>query len=800
MTVRRASSIGRIACTLLALATGLATARAERPPNVVIVFCDDLGYGDLSCYGGSTPTPHIDRLAREGTRFTDFHVAQPVCSASRAALLTGCYPNRIGIAGALGPQATHGLAATETTLAELLHDRGYRTAAVGKWHLGHQPEFLPTRHGFDEWLGLPYSNDMWPHHPELRKKAFPPLPLFDGETVVDADVTADDQATLTGRYAARAVDFIERSATGDVPFFLYLAHAMPHVPLFVGGEFRGRSATGTYGDVITEIDASVGSILAALDRTGAADRTLVIVTSDNGPWLSYGDHAGSAGPLREGKGTVFEGGVRVPCVVRLPGVVPADTTSAAPLMTIDLLPTIASLTGEPLPHDDDGHVVVAGNRIDGRDRTAAFRGQFDPTTPPDEPEYGFWYLDNQLQAVRIGHWKLMLPHSARTMAGQQPGRGGRPGTYVPLPVGRELYDLDVDPGEEHDVAAGHPDVVAHLEAFAERLRAELGDSLTKRTGSGVRPAGRSTAAVPLGNGCHAVFVTAAAAAAHLGREDDYVARMSPFDRSARLRTTRDVTTADYLAFVREQARDWDVDDRAAVTAALESLAPALAKLPLPLPATVALVTTSGEEEAHAAYTRGNAIVLPRSVLRGPGLQRLIAHELVHVASRLDPAWRDALYAAIGFHRCPEPVLPATLGDHTIANPDAPFHDHAILVRHDGRPAWAVPLLVADPPRYDDAKGGTFFDFMQLKFLLLDRPADAAADVPGRLDDPPRLVSLEALEGFHDQVGRNTGYIIHPEEIVADNVALLLTAQPDPPSPDVATRIAEILERRAADVR
>ena len=460
-----------------------------RPPNVVIVFADDLGYGDLGCYGGRvTATPAIDSLARDGIRFTDFHVAQAVCSASRAALLTGCYPNRIGISGALGPSARHGIAAEETTLAELLQARGYRTAAVGKWHLGHHPQFLPTRHGFDEYFGLPYSNDMWPHHPEVKPGVFPALPLFDGEQIVDADVGPEDQATLTARYTARAVEFIERAgaAADGRPFFLYLAHSMPHVPLFAGSEFRGKSPGGLYGDVLAEIDASVAALLAALDRTGHADDTLVIVSSDNGPWLSYGNHGGSAGPLREGKGTSFEGGVRVPCLARLPGVIPAGAVCDAPAMTIDLVPTIAALAGDPLASDVDGHLVVAGRRIDGRDIGPLLRGAGDAV---EKPVYFFWYADNQLQAVREGNWKLLLPHTARTMAGQSPGRDGVPGRYRPLAVGRELYDLGADPGESRDVAAAHPEVVKRLETLAEKARADLGDSLTKREGANARPAG-----------------------------------------------------------------------------------------------------------------------------------------------------------------------------------------------------------------------------------------------------------------------------------------------------------------------
>ena len=466
------------------------TPRPAKPPNVVIVFADDLGWGDPGCYGGkAAATPHLDRLAREGIRFTDFHVAQPVCSASRAALLTGCYPNRIGIAGALGPKARHGIAATETTLAELLHGRGYRTGMVGKWHLGHHAPFLPTRHGFDEWFGLPYSNDMWPHHPEAAPGSYPSLPLFDGERIVDADVTPEDQATLTARYAERAVAFLERAQEDQRPFFLYLAHSMPHVPLFAGREFVGTSPGGLYGDVLAEIDASVGAILAALERTGHLDDTLVLFTSDNGPWLSYGNHAGSAGGLREGKGTVFEGGVRVPCLARLPGVIPAGSRCDAQAMTIDLLPTIARLTGDGLQVDAEGRVMLDGRRIDGHDISGLFRGEAGAAAAAAECDYGFWFLDNELQAVRRGRYKLLLPHTARTMEGQPPGADGVPGRYRPLPVPRMLVDLEADPGETTDVAAAHPEVLDRLEAVADAMRADLGDRLTARTGSGVRAAG-----------------------------------------------------------------------------------------------------------------------------------------------------------------------------------------------------------------------------------------------------------------------------------------------------------------------
>ncbi|HJS08329.1 MAG TPA: sulfatase-like hydrolase/transferase, partial [Pirellulales bacterium] len=269
-----------LAAALTAKCIAAAPDDANRPPNVVLIFCDDLGYADVGPYGGKAPTPNLDRMAKEGLRFTDFYVAQAVCSASRAALLTGCYPNRIGIQGALGPNSKVGIHRDETTLGELLKSRGYATAIYGKWHLGHLPEFLPTRHGFDEYFGLPYSNDMWPHHPTGGKN-YPPLPLIDGEKVVEL---MPDQTQLTAAYTARAVSFIEKNR--NQPFFVYLAHSMPHVPLFVSEKHRGQSGRGLHGDVIMEIDWSVGQILEALKRAKLDADTLVMFASDNGPWLS----------------------------------------------------------------------------------------------------------------------------------------------------------------------------------------------------------------------------------------------------------------------------------------------------------------------------------------------------------------------------------------------------------------------------------------------------------------------------------------------------------------------------------
>src|SRR5262249_17165027 len=285
---------------------------ADRPPNVVIVFADDMGYGDAGCFGNKTiRTPNIDSLATDGVRFTDFYVAQAVCSASRTALLTGCYPNRLGILGALNPSSKNGIHDRETTLAAMLKAKGYATAIYGKRHLGDQWEFVPTKHGFDDYFGLPYSNDMWPNHPTAK---FPALPLIEGEKTTQEN---PDQSQLTTWYTERAVKFID--ANKSKPFFLYVPHAMPHVPLFVSDKHKRKSNAGLYGDVIEEIDWSVGEILAALKKCGLERDTLVIFTSDNGPWLSYGNHAGSAGPLREGKATTFEGGVRVPYVARWPG-------------------------------------------------------------------------------------------------------------------------------------------------------------------------------------------------------------------------------------------------------------------------------------------------------------------------------------------------------------------------------------------------------------------------------------------------------------------------------------------------
>lgn len=447
-----------------------APGEVDRPPNVVLIFCDDMGYADVGCYGAKGyKTPNIDRLAKQGMRFTDFYVAQAVCSASRAALLTGCYPNRVGIKGALGPQSKIGIHSNEVTIAEMLKARGYATAIYGKWHLGDRPEFLPLRHGFDDYFGLPYSNDMWPRHPTAATN-YPPLPLIKGEKVVQL---MPDQTQLTTWYTERAVKFIGQNK--DQPFFLYVPHNMPHVPLFVSDKFKDKTKRGLYGDVIEEIDWSVGQILSALKEHRLDENTLVIFTSDNGPWLSYGDHAGSAGRLREGKGTAFEGGVRVPFIVRWPGKIPAATVCREPAMTIDLLPTLTKLAGGQLP----------GNPIDGLDMLPLLAGKRGAKSPHDA---FYFYWDDELQAVRSGPWKLHFAHEFNKP--YPVGDDGQPGKMTRPKIELALFNLESDPTETKDVAARNPEIVLRLKALAEKARAELGDSATKQKGAGVRGPGR----------------------------------------------------------------------------------------------------------------------------------------------------------------------------------------------------------------------------------------------------------------------------------------------------------------------
>ncbi len=471
------------------------------PPNVILIFVDDLGYADLGCFGAKDiRTPHIDRLAAEGSKFTSFYVGQAVCTASRAALLTGAYPNRVGMGGALNHTSTTGIHPREKLLSNLCQDRGYATGIFGKWHLGHHQPFLPTRRGFDEWFGIPYSNDLGPLHPVTP--GLPSLPLYDQEEIVEAD---PDQAQFTQRFTARAVSFIERNRAK--PFFLYLAHVMPHVPIFASEKFRGTSARGLYGDVVQELDWSVGEIMAALRRHGLDERTLVLFSSDNGPWTSYGEHAGSAGPFREGKLTVFEGGQRTPLIARWPGRVAAGRSADQLIAAMDLHATLAAVVGAPRPDV----------KQDGLDLTPLLLGEAGAKGREE-----FWYYStNDLHAVRQGDWKLHVPHEYLTLIAG-PGRGGKPsnfGQIVPGAsgsiqnsglrgiasrhgykfehIGLALYDLKADPGETRDVAADHPEIVARLQQVAAAARADLGDAATGIKPTHARPVGEARPVLPI---------------------------------------------------------------------------------------------------------------------------------------------------------------------------------------------------------------------------------------------------------------------------------------------------------------
>src|SRR4051812_2655009 len=472
---------------------------AAPKPNVVFIFCDDLGYSDLGCYGAKDiRTPNIDRLATEGTRFTSFYVGQAVCTASRSALMTGSYPNRVSMSGALNHTSTVGLNPRERLLPQLFKDQGDATAAFGKWHFGHHPQFLPTRRGFDEWLGIPYSNDNGPLHPTT--KGIPSLPLYQNEDVIEVD---PDQSKFTQRLTAGAVSFIERNR--DRPFFLYVPHIMPHVPIFASEKFRGTSNRGLYGDVVQELDWSVGEIMATLRRLGLDERTLVVFSSDNGPFLSYGDHAGLAKPLREGKLTTFEGGMRTPCLVRWPGHVPAGRVSDEPWSTMDFHVTLATLIGATMPNV----------KRDGSDVLPLLLGK-----PGAKGRDEFWfYSGDELHAVRQGDWKLHVPHEYLTVAAE-PGRGGKPSNYANMKpdsiensgirgiasrhgyrvekTGLALYNLKDDPSELRNVADAHPEIVARLQQVVSVARADLGDSLTNVKPANVRPAGDVRTALPSG--------------------------------------------------------------------------------------------------------------------------------------------------------------------------------------------------------------------------------------------------------------------------------------------------------------
>jgi len=440
---------------LLAVLSSAATSLA-RPPNVVVIFIDDMGYGDIGPYGATKQrTPHLDRMAKEGMKLTSFY-ATPVCSVSRAQMMTGCYGARVSVPGVYFPGQSVGLNPSEVTVAERLKEKGYATQIIGKWHLGDQPEFLPTRQGFDHYLGIPYSNDM------LKKSAdtkIPVVPLLRDEKIVEL-MDGDAQTRLVEIYTKEAVDFIGRSK--DKPFYLYFAHNAVHTPIHPGAAFAGKSQNGRFGDWVEEVDWSVGQVLDALRSQGLEKDTLVVFTSDNGPWLTKGADGGSAGPLRGGKGSTWEGGVREPTIAWWPGRVPAGSVNDAVAGTIDLLPTFVSLAGGTVP---------ASPVIDGRDITSILLGQ----SKESAREAHYYFSGYDLQAVRQGRWKLALV--------PQPDGMGKQAAKVP--AGLRLYDLDAEIGEQTDVAAQHPEVVAKLKVLADKMSSEIaGKTPTSR-----RPAG-----------------------------------------------------------------------------------------------------------------------------------------------------------------------------------------------------------------------------------------------------------------------------------------------------------------------
>jgi len=446
----------------------------KNSPNIVFILTDDLGFEDLSSYGSKiTQTPNLDKLAREGALLKSYYSTQAVCSASRASILTGAYSNRIGFSGALGPNSKKGINPNELLLSEMLKEQDYNTALYGKWHLGDNKKFLPTNHGFDHFFGILYSNDMWPFHAEYPN-SYPDLMLYENETPIQI---LTDQSDLTMDLTLKSLDFIKKNK--DNPFFLYLAHPQPHVPLFASSDFSGRSKNGLYSDVIEEIDSSVGMIMNAIKENGLEENTIVVFTSDNGPWLSYGTHSGSTGIFREGKGTTWEGGQRVPCIVWYPQEIKAKTEISTPLMGIDWVPTFASLTNSKLSE----------NKIDGKNIWSVLTNQSEED--PHEALF-FYYHTNSLHGVRYGDWKMYFPHRYRTLNGRKGRDDGKPIKYEYVDLKEiELYNLLKDPSEKNEISSENPDIVTKIQKLADKKRAEIGDDLTGIVGSEVRPIGKS---------------------------------------------------------------------------------------------------------------------------------------------------------------------------------------------------------------------------------------------------------------------------------------------------------------------
>lgn len=430
----------------------------NQKPNIVIVFLDDSGYSDFTPFGQqSIKTPNVQTLAEEGVSFRNFYVPQAVCSASRAALMSGCYPGRTRVFGAHGPGA-RGLETTFPTMGEVFKNAGYKTAIFGKWHIGDQPETRPHNRGFGESCGLMYSNDMWKHHPENPEYwgKFP-IKFWENGKVKIEDVDYPEQKMLTKWYTEHAVDFINRHK--DEPFLLYVPHNMPHVPIFCSPEFEGRSGVGLYGDVMMEIDWSVGEINKALKENGIDENTIVIFTSDNGPWISYGNHAGTT-PFREAKGTTFDGGTRSACIVKYPAKLKGNQKSERAFMTIDLLPTLCELAGVPLPETE----------IDGKNVWALITDESNAQNPH---EYYAFTNNSNFEAVMSGDgkWKLHLPHEYRTLKTE--GKDGIPGKYEQKDIELSLFDMENDPYETTNVIGENPEIAEKLMAFAAVHKAKF---------------------------------------------------------------------------------------------------------------------------------------------------------------------------------------------------------------------------------------------------------------------------------------------------------------------------------------
>jgi arylsulfatase A-like enzyme len=475
--------------TVIALATTFFSTyipAQEKKPNVVIFYLDDMGYGDLTMTGAQGyQTPNIDRLAHDGIFMSQFYSPSAVSSASRAGLLTGCYPNRIGIFGALSPNSKVGLNPKELNIVSMLKSVGYKTAMIGKWHLGDAPQFMPINQGFEEFFGLPYSNDMWPYgyyakrgmKPEIRNPKSPKLALYENNKVFKFIESQEDQDQLTTEYTNKAVSFIKKNNKN--PFFLYIAHSMPHMPLGVSDKFRGKSEQGPYGDVMMEIDWSVGEVVKTLKEIGADKNTIVIFTSDNGPWITFGDYQGSAGGLKEAKHSSFEGGQRVPCIIKWPGIIPEGIFCNRLVCAIDILPTLANITGAKL----------SDNKIDGVNILPVLKGNF--KTQPRKLLY-YYYGNNMLRAVRNDRFKLVAPHSYASNEGQLPGKDGIPGKTPHRETDWSLYDLRRDPGERYNVIEMYPEVVESLKQALDSMRVDIGDSNTNSVGANVRQAGKAS--------------------------------------------------------------------------------------------------------------------------------------------------------------------------------------------------------------------------------------------------------------------------------------------------------------------